>query len=297
MQEEIKTLLTGLGIEYQEGSDNLRLRCPLASVLHENGVSNSNSFAIYPESGICKCYRCGYQSDPETLFENIANLRNISIDFENISSLMVMPKHKEEIDNVILRERILSNFEIGHPEIEKYLNSRGIQSKNIPFQLYYDARNRRVVQPIRNSKNQLIGATGRHIGDNPVRSLHYFGVRTGRALLGLEKSDADVLLIVEGLSDLWNAYDNITQLGLSMNVFATLGCKLSDWQAMQIIYQNHRQVLLTYDQDAAGVEGTKKARNKLQDETYFKWLRWSNPKIDMGNASLSFFEDLVSKYI
>lgn len=119
----------------------------------------------------------------------------------------------------------------------------------------YDKFRDRVMFPIINSNDKVIGFGGRAIGDIKPKYLNsqesdvflkknnLFGLNLTRK----EISDAGRAIIVEGYMDLISLY----QAGVR-NVAASLGTALTDNQA-RLLCRYSRNIVLSYDSDAAGI--------------------------------------------
>ena len=189
-------------------------------------------------------------------------------------------------------------FEKNHGQTKKYLDSRGICVGNIPFEVLYDSDHQNIVCPIRLVNGDLIGATGRKVVKYGNKHHHYFGMATSKCLLGLERSDKSKILIVEGMTDFLNCYDKISQLNLDMNVYATLTCSMSDWQAMQITDLG-KPVYLAWDQDPSGKSKRNTAFDKLSGclwkfDTYWQYKDDRGKIKDPGNLTTEEFKQVFA---
>ena len=119
----------------------------------------------------------------------------------------------------------------------------------------YDKFRNRVIFPIINTNGKVIGFGGRAIdpGDNPKylnspesrifqKKNNLYGLNISRQSAG----KAGYLILVEGYMDVIGLY----QAGVT-NIAASLGTALTDNQA-KLIHRYTRDVVLSYDADAAG---------------------------------------------
>jgi len=163
---------------------------------------------------------------------------------------------------------ILKKFGIGYADEEwdslyKHLLSRGVDEKKM-LELglisqskgkSYDKFRNRVIFPIINTNGKVIGFGGRAIdpGDNPKylnspesrifqKKNNLYGLNISRQSAG----KAGYLILVEGYMDVIGLY----QAGVT-NIAASLGTALTDNQA-KLIHRYTRDVVLSYDADAAG---------------------------------------------
>lgn len=290
MFEQTRAALDTLGLEYREGGSYFSMSCPFAARSHEKGTDNSPSFVIYPEKGFVKCFSCGTYFELFEFFSEYQAYINLNFDFDFLEMYRPLRKRVEKKDNIELVDHILENYKLNSIEIQDYLDSRGIRMENIPFDLYYNHVDKNVVMPVKNMRGKIVGATCRNTKSYGQKTLHTFGISTELALLGLEKRDADAIIIVEGLTDVLNAYDNLYQTGLSYNVYGTFTASLSQWQAQKILDMD-KPTFLAYDLDKAGIRARKKATRLLR-EGIVSEVNWKNVNIDMGNMGLPLFEKL-----
>jgi hypothetical protein len=112
----------------------------------------------------------------------------------------------------------------------------------------------------------------------------------------LEKYEAPKAIICEGLTDFLNVNDKIKQCKLDYNVYSTLTCSLSDWQAMQII-DLCKPTYLAWDVDEAANSHKEQALKKLKSSIALFEASWDfrdsqgNFK-DPGNFDYDEFERL-----
>ncbi len=298
----IETLLQKLGIEIKSRGLNgyYSISCPFSG-RHKNGDKNP-SFIIWEDRKIAaKCYGCGLVfGSMDELFTSICKEKGIE-GFEDIVEAVefyVPPPAKlvTSVENVVLLDET-KNMDLAfskNTEVSKaYLKGRGIDQDNLPFDIYTDKRNKRIVAAIRNRDGSLVGATGRNMLNKG--HYHYFGVVTGSSLLGLERNQADRILLVEGMTDLLNAYCKLSQLGWldRYDVYSTLTCNMTAWQK-KILVEEDRPLFLGWDCDEAGLSARKKHLPHLKDSLIgVRDLRWKSSKIDFGNMSTDQLEFLL----
>lgn len=119
----------------------------------------------------------------------------------------------------------------------------------------YDKFRNRIVFPIINTRNKVIGFGARAIGDSIPKYLNSSESEVfikknnlfGLNLTNKEILDEDRAIIVEGYMDLISLY----QHGIK-NVTATLGTALTDNQA-KLITRYTKNIVLSYDSDSAGI--------------------------------------------
>lgn len=287
----IEKALEILELDYKKGPSYFSLHCPFARVrTAHKGADRKPSFVIFPQYNIARCYSCGLFFSIMDFVEEYARFTSNTSDFEFLE-FYIPTMQQEELENIVLDESILNSFEESD-RVEEYLASRGISQKTLKF--FYDSKNFRVVLPIRDEYNHLVGATGRSTTQNPMKVYHYFGVKTTKCLCGLEHQDANANIVVEGLMDMASAYDKIEKLNLSYNVVSTLTCSMSEWQAKKLIDMD-KPIFMAFDIDDPGRKGQLKSL-KLLDSLGADILvnvNWKGPK-DIGDMNIKLFEQLFS---
>ena len=279
---ETKRLLDILNIHYNNNKDYLTLSCPFAHLpetSHRGGDRNP-SFVIYPDSDFAVCYGCGTKMNLTDLFGTLSNMKNKNLNLEYLDAFIdfdCILAAEEEEENWPLNDNILQFLHTDKKqELRRGLMSRKnpIDSDNIPFVIYYDDDKNMAVAAIRNSDYTLVGATGRNLDiRSKYKHHHYFGVQTAKTLLGLERQDASKAIIVEGMTDFLNAYDKITKLQLDYNVYATLTCSMSEWQARELV-DTSKPLYFCWDQDAAANNKREVSLAKVKDAYFLFDCKW-----------------------
>ena len=178
-----------------------------------------------------------------------------------------------------LKKETITAFGLGYapPDgtaLTDYLRSQGISDDDLLMlglssqgkNGLYDKFRDRVIFPIINSNDKVIGFGGRAIGDampkylnSPESSIflkknNLFGLNLTRR----EISDADRAIMVEGYMDLISLY----QAGIK-NVAASLGTALTDNQA-RLICRYSKNIVLAYDSDQAGINAALRGISVIQ---------------------------------
>lgn len=290
MIEETRSALEKLELDYREGNSYFSMSCPFAKKTHLKGTDDSPSFVIYPEKGFVKCFSCGIYFELFEFFSEYQGYINKNFDFDFLELYRPLSRSVKKSENIELADHLFENYKKNSIEIRDYLDSRGIYMEHLPFDLYFDHVNKNVVMPVKNENNKIVGATCRNTKEYGQKTLHTFGISTELALLGLEKRDKDAIIIVEGMTDVLNAYDNLYQTGLSYNVYATFTASLSEWQAEKILDMD-KPIFLAQDLDKAGLRARKKSKWLLK-EGIVSEVFWKDVNIDMGNMNVRMFEKL-----
>lgn len=175
-------------------------------------------------------------------------------------------KQRELLDDTIL------NFGLGYSgkygdELYKFLKSKGYKDDilkqtglfNIDSKGFYDRFRNRVMYPIMNVNNKVIGFGGRVMGDGEPKYLNSPETKLfdkSRNLYGLNVARASRkpnIIICEGYMDVISLH----QAGFNQAV-ASLGTALTTNQAA-ILKRYTDHVLLTYDSDGAGTKAALRA--------------------------------------
>tara|TARA_R110002167_G_scaffold89203_1_gene240631 strand:- start:8131 stop:9021 length:891 start_codon:yes stop_codon:yes gene_type:complete len=287
-----------LEIPYTQGLNGyISISCPFKD-RHKNGDKNP-SFILWPERDYARCYGCGLRFDSIlTLLGAIGKERGIDLNLEALEFYIppISTKLVETVENVKLNEEILDlAFKKNTQQTNSYLKGRGVIQSNLPFPVYEDPRNARLVTAIRSDTGDLVGATGRSLRSKG--HYHYFGVVTGSCLLGHERNESDRILVVEGMTDLLNVYSKMSELEIlnKYDVYATLTCNLTSWQKNALVDLD-KPITLGWDMDKAGKMARKKYLDLLTEEAIaVKDLYWKDENLDMGNMSKLQLDFLLTK--
>ncbi|HHV74616.1 MAG TPA: DNA primase [Thermoanaerobacterium sp.] len=178
------------------------------------------------------------------------------------------------IDDITIKRFGLGLSPSSGLELLKYLKRRnynidvlvraGLVSKSSTGS-YYDRFKNRVIFPIIDEKNNVIGFGGRVMDDAKPKYLNTpetVVFKKGKTLYGInyaKKSKEDMFIIVEGYMDAIALY----QSGLD-NVVASLGTALTLEQG-RLIKKYKNTVVISYDADEAGIEATMRGLNLLDE--------------------------------
>ncbi|MBR2674603.1 MAG: DNA primase [Mogibacterium sp.] len=178
-----------------------------------------------------------------------------------------------------LKKETITSFGLGYAPpggtaLTDYLRSEGASDEelikiglsNKGNRGLYDKFRDRVIFPIINTSEKVIGFGGRAIGDGIPKYLNspeseiflkknnLFGLNLSRK----EIADEDRAIIVEGYMDLISLY----QAGIK-NVVASLGTALTDNQA-KLLCRYSKNIVLSYDSDEAGIKAALRGISVLQ---------------------------------
>lgn len=171
-----------------------------------------------------------------------------------------------------LSKRILNRFFLGYAKndngLYEYLKSKGVEdSEMLELGLVSQFNNRivdkfqdRLIFPILNNKNKVIGFGGRTLTNNKIKYLNspeseIFKKRNnvyGVNVLNKTRNQNKIIL-VEGYMDVIGLYNK----GIDYSA-ATLGTALTEEQA-RIIKRYGNEIYIAYDGDTAGIKATLRA--------------------------------------
>lgn len=170
-----------------------------------------------------------------------------------------------------LSKKILNKYFLGYAKndngLYRFLKERGFEENDmIHLGLigesngrYYDKFRDRLIFPILNNKNKVIGFGGRTLIDHNIKYLNSPESDVfikGKNIYGVNvvnRSKKDKIILVEGYMDVIGLYNQ----GIDY-VVATLGTALTEDQA-RLIKRYASQIYLAYDGDNAGIKATLRA--------------------------------------
>ncbi|MEL7071435.1 MAG: DNA primase [Cyanobacteria bacterium J06581_3] len=188
-----------------------------------------------------------------------------------------------------LSDDTIRKFEMGYaPEGWQTLYGYLVEQKHYPVQLveqaglivprkegsgYYDRFRGRVMVPIHDAQNRLIGFGGRGLtADAKPKYLNSPETELfdkGKTLYGLDKAKAaiakkDRAIVVEGYFDVIALH----AAGIT-NAVASLGTALNAGQVKLLLrYTESKQIIFNFDADAAGVKAADRAIGEVADMAY-----------------------------
>lgn len=266
--------------------DNMMASCPDFKDVHPRGDKRP-SFGIHIRSGLSNCFSCDTRLNLEQLTSKLlSRLEEKMITeydawkwLEEKGWLPEEPSARDLLDRLennqqqeglnILDEGILEQFHNGvHPSI---IYDRGISVEAAKeWGLRYDKMMKRTIIPVRNFMGLLVGCLTRS-ASNETFIRHTVGVPTltGELIYEFKKSlvlfgehkvgNKEVLLLVESPLDVIYAWSHGLQN--QMDILASMGTKLSAVQQERLM--KYKEVIIAFDNDASGEEGTKALIKKL----------------------------------
>lgn len=188
-----------------------------------------------------------------------------------------------------LKEATIKHFLLGYaPEGWQTLYGYLVEQKHYPVNLveqaglivprkggsgYYDRFRDRLMVPIHDSQNRLIGFGGRGLTSDAkpkyLNSPETELFDKGKTLYGLDKAKAaiakqDRAIVVEGYFDVIALHS----AGITCAV-ASLGTALNAGQVKQLLrYTESKQIIFNFDADAAGVKAAERGIGEVADMAY-----------------------------
>lgn len=209
-----------------------------------------------------------------------------------------------------LSKRILNRFFLGYAKndngLYEYLKSKGVEdSEMLELGLVSQFNNRivdkfqdRLIFPILNNKNKVIGFGGRTLTNNKIKYLNspeseIFKKRNnvyGVNVLNKTRNQNKIIL-VEGYMDVIGLYNK----GIDYSA-ATLGTALTEEQA-RIIKRYGNEIYIAYDGDTAGIKATLRAidifKNMDVQLEILEFPDGMDPDEYIGKYGLEEFEKLL----
>lgn len=144
---------------------------------------------------------------------------------------------------------------------EKQLVDAGLAVNRPTGKGSYDKFRNRLMFPIIDSTNKVIGFGGRTLGDDPAKYMNSPATPLfdkSRCLYGLNHARHEIVksstaVVVEGYTDVIMAHQNGCK-----NVVATLGTSLTDGHA-RVLRRFAKRIVLLFDNDVAGSEAANRA--------------------------------------
>lgn len=150
---------------------------------------------------------------------------------------------------------------------EQDIEKSGLISRNKENTKYYDKFRNRIMFPIIDTRNRILGFGGRVLDDSKPKYLNSpdtLVFEKGKNLYGLhlihKNSNREKIVLVEGYMDVISLFSK----GINYAV-ASLGTSLTKEQA-KLLKRYGKQVYICYDSDEAGIKATLRALNILRQE-------------------------------
>lgn len=162
------------------------------------------------------------------------------------------------------------------------------------WEVGWDPVSDRIVLPIRNSNNDIVGAKGRawKPGQDPRYKVlggvlyPYAPVKIGQVVYGIDKVDPKCIL-VEGELNAISAWEK------GFSAIAVSGSSLTDTQA-RLIRNAVDDITIIFDDDPAGSNGAVNAAEKLTDYMSV-WVNFTDPERDIATLTVTELEDVIGE--
>ncbi|MFM1525439.1 MULTISPECIES: DNA primase [Helcococcus] len=170
-----------------------------------------------------------------------------------------------------LSKNILNKYFLGYAnhnnDLYKYLKKEGFEEQDMldlgligeKNGSYYDKFRDRLIFPILNNKNKVIGFGGRTLNNNNIKYLNspesdiFIKGKNVYGVNVIKRNKQDKIILVEGYMDVISLYNHGIDYAL-----ASLGTALTEDQA-KIILRYSKEVYIAYDGDTAGIKATLRA--------------------------------------
>lgn len=182
-----------------------------------------------------------------------------------------VPEHQviDKIRNLVNIKKVIPNAITDIFTESEYWLSRFTPEACKEFELLYDPTKEKSVYPLRDSSDTLQGFVYRNYPGMQPKYRYPKGVLTSRMLFGLTKITDDIVFVVEGAPDvvaLWEA---------GFQAVGTFGSVLYPHQMRLLERLSPRKVIVAYDMDRAGRDGSRKAVEMLRGQSGIQTVRAS----------------------
>ena len=303
--------INGPSAEIQHSRDWVNSNCPLAPWLHDSGHDRQPSFGIKVEEenqSRFRCFTCKSHGSVLDLLKLIAEFsedRSLLEEYEPVLSneefaggplpewsTRKPARRNDRIRLVPLGEDYEDLFD---PLDFEYRGVSLATAQRIGLGFGDDSRGvARIVFPVRGLRGELYGYTGRAVDSEVTPRIRDFhGLRKELLLLGLHTlpRDPEYIVLVEGLF----AYAKVLQAGHP--VVASMHANLTAHQARWLIRLN-RPVVIFYDHDKAGKDGTKIAARQLLNHVPVRRVVYPKdtpPKTDPDDLDPKVINNLIRR--
>lgn len=294
---------------------NIQISCPFAlySSRHKSEIDARPSMGILvreDDTCLVNCFTCGAKFGSlvplieklmefnneryEPLLEEAKAIEDTDIDLllDSMDTYRVWGSLVE--DNELPEEYFSEYVGLWHP----YLERRGIRKEiGKVWGVGFDSGRKRVVIPVRNKENKLVGGVGRCISSTGMpKYLNYWKFDKGKFLLGAQLVGKDTaVILVEGPLDALVTFQHLFDLGIlpDYSVVCSMGAKLTPTQVNKLVSLTH-EVIVAFDNDDAGRMGTDYLVKKLARRVICKGLSYQSYMQDPGSLNKEDFCHLLS---
>ena len=221
---------------------------------------HSASASVNSITGLFYCYACGHRGK--------ADKNSVQITDEGLNRYLARLKQRIFPDQDRYSESWLNTFDAGGP------GAYWLSRFDLATSRYYRLGTAPGVAtyPMRNNVGEVLGLVTRDIsGERPQRYLYPARVQVGNYLIDYHRVDSDTIVLCEGMTDVAAVY----QTGHHV----ALGCYkagLTATQAQLIRKYAPKNILVGFDQDAAGQQGYQTVVRELGRQFPVERLWWSD---------------------
>lgn len=191
-------------------------------------------------------------------------------------------------------ESWLDQFDAG--DVHPYWLSRFSEETCRTYRLGWDGTRQQPCYPIRDTKERPLGIVHRILDDPEGPKYHYpKGVRTTELIFGVrELRGHRALFLTEGAADAMAVHE------AGFDAVATYGARLFDPQMRLIAALEPSVVIIAYDMDKPGHDGSKEARSTITEAGFMAYRAMWHPKysdvakIPLGNRRSTLQKILAS---
>lgn len=277
-------LLSSLGFDVKHGSRELRGPCKV------HGGDNKTAFRynVDRDTWVCFTHKC-HESNGNDIIGLVRGVNGCSfveaIEYletfvsGDLESLYSQYKSKKEKEDFLSLYRCKNNAVLLEEELKCYDGLRSDKFRNLGFTDetldffeisggYTDKHgNLRDIIPIRDINSKLVAASYSIVDDSIGTDFKYLlskHFNKDTVIYNLcnakEYLNEKPLIIVEGFKSVWRLHD----LGI-YNVAAIMGSSITSGQASLLYKHAHSGIVLFLDADEAGIRGTEKAIDDLNN--------------------------------
>jgi DNA primase len=285
-QEELYEIFSLMGTRLSGSGTNQKTSCPLAPWTHSSGKDSHPSMSVRnmgEGTVVFNCFTCHEKGQVKNLawkygdlskdyaaYEYVRRLYDRS-DYDPWAQVAKQPygqyfkkvawmsqQHDKKNPQNVTEESLKEWLK----QVPQYALERGLTQKEIlEYEIGYDAKERRMIIPIRDHKKELMGVSGRDVtGKQKPKYKHYQGFKKEKVFYGEQWLDPKVSAVnlVEGFMDVWR----LRRFG-KKNVFASMGTSLSTEQIRKIMNWRIVNITIFPDCDAAGMQFAEQMAEKL----------------------------------
>jgi DNA primase len=298
--ENIHAIFEAFGFDFIDKYEYYQGCCPI------HGGDNATAFSWVKDRGYFRCFTRHCERDGADIFDFVQKYKKCTLRQARkiVADIVITGKYDNVSNQKLLAEtefeRYIKNnakknkeFQVIDPSClsrlkeDVYLISRGFSKEVVdefsigycdsPKSVYYG----RVCVPVFHHSGSLVGFTARVTNEEykekkQAKWFHTPGLPKGQMLFNLDKAKeyikkSNQVVLVEGPLDVLKFW----MTGI-YNVCAVLGSDLSGPQRSLLLENDCYDIILAFDNDAAGIDSTNKAIASCSN--YFRMSQYKLPK-------------------